>query len=189
VPLLTEDGSLWFLTRDKFIHAVRDLLIQVGLHPRNWIKIYEPSGEGSSHGFRSATLHLLHSTKSADQFVFHSEGLDQAVSRSAAEAKALTALGCKLTDDVWIIPRLKPSDVERIDSFPVQRRKALLEPVIRCATAAGDWVLDPFSGSATTGVVALAEGRNFLGIEKNTQFAELSRGRLSAATRGEPEAE
>src|SRR5262249_36635292 len=104
VPLLTEDGSLWFLTRDKFIHAVRDLLIQVGLHPRNWIKIYEPSGEGWSHGFRSATLHLLHSTKSADPFVFHSEGLDQAVSRSAAEAKALTTLGCRLTDDVWILP-------------------------------------------------------------------------------------
>jgi DNA modification methylase len=189
VPLLTEDGSLWFLTRDQYVHSVRDLLIQVGLHLQSWIKIYEPSGEGSSRGFLSSTLHLLHSSKSVDRFIFHAEGMDQAVSRSAAEAKALTTLGCKLTDDVWIIPRLKPSDVERIPSFPVQRRKALLEPVIRCATAAGDWVLDPFSGSATTGVVALEEGRNFLGIEKNAQFAEQSRERLSAATRGEPEAE
>src|SRR5262249_31336352 len=107
-------GSLWFLTRDNFIHPVRDLLIQVGLHPQSWIKIYEPSGEGSSHRFRSAMPHPLHSTKSVDRFVFHSEGLDQAVSRSAAEAKALTTLGCKLTDDVWILPRLKAGDSERI---------------------------------------------------------------------------
>jgi site-specific DNA-methyltransferase (adenine-specific) len=189
VPLLTEDGSLWLLTRDNFVHDVRNLLIQVGLHPRSWIKIYEPSGEGSVQGFRSSTLHLLHSTKSADQFVFHSEDLDQPVSRSAAEAKALTALVCKPTDDVWIFPMLKAADTERIPSFPEQRRKALLQPVIRCATAAGDWILDPFSGSATTGLVALEEGRNYVGIEKNVQFAEQSRCRLVMAPRGEPEAE
>jgi DNA modification methylase len=183
VPLLSEDGSLWFLTRDKFVHAVRDLLIQAGMHPQSWIKIYEPPGEGSSRGFLSSSLHLLHGTKSADQLVFHPEGLEQSISRCAAEIKALTTLGCKPTDYVWVVPRLKDGDPERIPSFPVQRRKALLQPVIRCATAAGDWVLDPFSGSATAGVVALEEGRHYVGIEKSAQFAELSRGRLAAVLR------
>src|SRR5262249_40419951 len=91
-----------------------------------------------------------------------------------------TTLGCRLTDDVWILPRLKAGDSERIPPFPVQRRKALLEPVIRCATAAGDWVLDPFSGSATTGVVALAAGRNFPGIEEQAQLTDVSRSRITA---------
>jgi site-specific DNA-methyltransferase (adenine-specific) len=53
--------------------------------------------------------------------------------------------------------------------------------VIRCATAVGDWILDPFSGSATAGVVALEADRNYLGIEKNGQIAEQSRGRLITA--------
>jgi hypothetical protein len=183
VPLLTEDGSLWFLTGDRYVQAVRDLIVRVGLHPRSWIKVYEPPGVGPAPGFLSSTLHLLHSTKSADRFAFHPEGLEQAVARSAAEARALATLGCKLTDDVWVVPRLKATDMERIPSFPAQRRKALLQPIVRCATDEGDWVLDPFAGSATAGVVALEEGRNYLGIEKNSQFADLSRGRLAAATR------
>jgi ParB-like chromosome segregation protein Spo0J len=180
VPLLTEDGSLWLLTRDRYVQAVHDLIVQVGLHPRSWIKVYEPPGVGPAPGFLSSTLHLLHSTKSADRFAFHPEGLEQAVACSAAETKALATLGCKLTDDVWVVPRLKATAVERIPSFPAQRRKALLQPIVRCATEVGDWVLDPFAGSATAGVVALEEGRNYLGIEKNAQFAEQSRGRLTA---------
>jgi DNA modification methylase len=181
VPLLSEDGSLWYLAGDRYVQAVRDLLVQVGLHPQSWVKVYEPPGVGSARGFRSSSLHVLHSTKSADQFAFNPEGLERAVSLSAAEARALATLGGKLTDDVWVIPRLKATDMERIPSFPAQRRKALLQPVIRCATAAGDWVLDPFSGSASAGVVALEEGRNYVGIEKNARYAELSRGRLTAA--------
>jgi DNA modification methylase/ParB-like chromosome segregation protein Spo0J len=181
VPLLTDDGSLWFLTRDQYVQAVRDLLTRVGLHPQSWVKVYEPPGVSTPRGFRASTLHLLHFTKAADQFLFHADGLEQDVTRSPAEARALTALGCKLSDDVWVIPRLKAADRERIPAFPVQRRKALLQPIVRCATDQGDWVLDPFSGSATAGVVALEDGRNYVGIERSAEFADLSRGRLAAA--------
>jgi DNA modification methylase len=40
--------------------------------------------------------------------------------------------------------------------------------------------LDPFSGSATAGAVCIELGRQFLGIERNPEFARLSRLRLQA---------
>lgn len=42
-------------------------------------------------------------------------------------------------------------------------------------------ILDPFSGSGTTGVVALKHGRNYIGIELNPEYAALSRARIEAS--------
>ena len=56
---------------------------------------------------------------------------------------------------------------------------ALIEPCIFAGSREGDTVLDPFSGSGTTGVVALRHGRNYLGCELNPDYAELSRQRIS----------
>jgi DNA modification methylase len=43
-------------------------------------------------------------------------------------------------------------------------------------------VLDPFSGAGTTGLVALQQGRNYVGCELNPEYAEMSKVRLRAAT-------
>lgn len=43
-------------------------------------------------------------------------------------------------------------------------------------------VLDPFAGSGTTGVVAVREGRRFLGLELNPAYAEMARGRIRDVT-------
>jgi len=58
---------------------------------------------------------------------------------------------------------------------------ALIEPCILAGSAEGDTVLDPFSGSGTTGEVALKNGRNYLGIELNPDYAALSEKRISDA--------
>jgi site-specific DNA-methyltransferase (adenine-specific) len=42
-------------------------------------------------------------------------------------------------------------------------------------------VLDPFTGSGTTGVAALLEGRRFVGIEQSASYARTARARLAAA--------
>jgi site-specific DNA-methyltransferase (adenine-specific) len=42
-------------------------------------------------------------------------------------------------------------------------------------------VLDPFLGAGTTGMVALQEGRDFLGIELNSDYAALARERIDDA--------
>jgi DNA modification methylase len=58
---------------------------------------------------------------------------------------------------------------------------ALIEPCIKAGSAEGDTVLDPFSGSGTTGEVALKNGRNYVGIELNPDYAALSEKRINNA--------
>lgn len=54
----------------------------------------------------------------------------------------------------------------------------LIEPCILAGSKEGDTVLDPFSGSGTTGEVALKHNRNYIGLELNPEYAEISRKRL-----------
>jgi site-specific DNA-methyltransferase (adenine-specific) len=60
-------------------------------------------------------------------------------------------------------------------AFPIE----LPEWFIKLFTQPGDLVLDPFIGSGTTAVAAFQLGRNYLGIEINPKYIELTNGRLS----------
>ena len=51
---------------------------------------------------------------------------------------------------------------------------------VRYASQPGDTILDPFSGVATTGIVALEEGRNYIGIEKFSKYHEIAEKRIKA---------
>ena len=54
----------------------------------------------------------------------------------------------------------------------------LVEPCILAGSDKGDTILDPFSGRGTTGVVALAKERDYIGIELNPEYAEMSLQRI-----------
>jgi len=56
--------------------------------------------------------------------------------------------------------------------------EALVEPCVLAGSAEGDTVLDPFSGSGTVGVVALRNGRNYIGCELNPDYAAISEERI-----------
>ena len=64
---------------------------------------------------------------------------------------------------------------------PTQKPIALVERCVMASTALADVVLDPFAGSATTGVAALGCGRRFIGAEIDPAYADLARRRLAAA--------
>jgi DNA modification methylase len=57
----------------------------------------------------------------------------------------------------------------------------LIEPCILAGSKEGDTVLDPFSGSGTTGEVALKHGRNYIGLELNPEYASISEKRITDA--------
>jgi DNA modification methylase len=57
----------------------------------------------------------------------------------------------------------------------------LIEPCILAGSKEGDTVLDPFSGSGTTGEVALKHGRNYIGLELNADYAAISEKRITDA--------
>jgi len=54
----------------------------------------------------------------------------------------------------------------------------LIEPCILAGSAIGDYVIDPFFGSGTTGLVASRHRRNFIGIELKADYIELAENRL-----------
>jgi DNA modification methylase len=74
---------------------------------------------------------------------------------------------------VWHIAT-EPFPEAHFATFPT----ALVEPCIKAGSKQGDLILDPFSGSGTTGVVALELGRNYVGIELNLEYVEMSLRRL-----------
>jgi DNA modification methylase len=73
----------------------------------------------------------------------------------------------------WILGP-EPSSLEHYAGYPTR----LVEPCILAGSAKGDLVLDPFTGSGTTGEVALAMRRRFIGIELNPEYAAMARRRI-----------
>ena len=50
----------------------------------------------------------------------------------------------------------------------------MLKRIILASTNKGDLILDPFTGSSTTGIMALNLGRKFVGIDTEKEYLDLS---------------
>ncbi|MBE5857437.1 MAG: site-specific DNA-methyltransferase [Lachnospiraceae bacterium] len=85
--------------------------------------------------------------------------------------------GGKQMKDVWT-GTLTPAKEKIYGKHPTQKPLYLLERIIECSTNPGDVVLDPFCGSSTTGVACMKLGRQYIGIDNNEGFLELSGRRL-----------
>ncbi len=64
---------------------------------------------------------------------------------------------------------------------PTVKPVALMRYLVRLVTRKGGIVLDPFMGSGTTGVAAIQEGMNFIGIEKDPHYYEIASERIRKA--------
>jgi site-specific DNA-methyltransferase (adenine-specific) len=81
---------------------------------------------------------------------------------------------------VWEIEA--PRREEKVfGKHPTQKSLALLERIIAAASDKNDLVLDPFSGSGTTGIASIALGRRFVGVEMDKQWLEISVARVKKA--------
>jgi len=70
------------------------------------------------------------------------------------------------------------------NAHPTVKPLALMRWVVRLATPPGATVLDPFCGSGSTGCAAVLEGRRFLGIERDEQYAVVARARIEHWAQG-----
>ena len=71
--------------------------------------------------------------------------------------------------------------VTAANHHPTVKPIALMRWLCRLITPPGGLVLDPFTGSGTTGCAAVAEGFRFVGAELNPEYAEIARRRIAAA--------
>jgi DNA modification methylase len=77
---------------------------------------------------------------------------------------------------VWTVTT-KPFTGAHFATFPPD----LIEPCILAGSRQGGVVLDPFFGAGTTGLVADANGRDYIGIEINPEYAKIAENRIAAA--------
>jgi len=74
---------------------------------------------------------------------------------------------------VWSIDTPKPVE-KKFGKHPTQKPYNLLKRIVLASTNKGDLILDPFTGSSTTGIAAYIAGRSFIGIDNEKQYLELS---------------
>jgi site-specific DNA-methyltransferase (adenine-specific) len=74
---------------------------------------------------------------------------------------------------VWSLNTPKPIE-KKYGKHPTQKPFDLLKRIVLASTNKGDLVLDPFTGSSTTGLAAYLYGRKFIGIDTEKQYLKLS---------------
>ena len=79
-------------------------------------------------------------------------------------------------DNTSIAFKARPS--ERKNNHPTVKPTELMAYLVRMVTPKGGTVLDPFMGSGSTGKAAVREGMNFIGIEREDEYMEISRARI-----------
>lgn len=95
----------------------------------------------------------------------------------AVQETTTDGTGLRRGRDVWSINTEQYKEAH----FAVFPQK-LVEPCVLASSKQGDIILDPFSGSGTTGLVAVRHDRKYIGMESNPDYVELSKRRLGAGT-------
>jgi DNA modification methylase len=73
----------------------------------------------------------------------------------------------------------RPAPRLRRNVHPTVKPVSLMRWLVALVTPPDGVVLDPFAGSATTGIAALVEGRTFLGVEREPKYIGIARARLT----------
>ncbi len=87
----------------------------------------------------------------------------------------------KLPTDVWWHTIVSPTGREKT-GYPSQKPEGILRRIVTASSAPGDWVLDFFAGSGTTGAVASALGRRFVLVDESAAAIAVMRDRLPGDT-------
>jgi site-specific DNA-methyltransferase (adenine-specific) len=81
--------------------------------------------------------------------------------------------GNKQMKDVWKLPAIARWEKD-YGKHPTQKPLSVLSRIILAGSKPGTLILDPFSGSATTGIAANLFNRNYIGIDKEQSFLDIS---------------
>jgi len=172
--VLKPNGTLWVTGTSHNIHSVGYGLQVLDFKILNdiaWHKVNPPPNLACRY-FTHATETILWAAKSAkSRHTFHYPLMKE-------------QNGGKQMQSLWHIQPPGKSE-KRHGKHPTQKPEALLWRIVAASTNPGELVLDPFCGSATTGVACARLGRRFIGIERETEHLELAAKRLEEETRME----
>jgi site-specific DNA-methyltransferase (adenine-specific) len=124
---------------------------------------------------------ILVYVKNPDDYYFDNTAVDREPYMAPGLVTPEKAARGKLPTDVWWHTIVSPTGKEKT-GYATQKPEGILRRIVQASSAEGDWVLDFFGGSGTTGAVASALGRRFLLVDQNPAAIEVMRARLPAAT-------
>jgi site-specific DNA-methyltransferase (adenine-specific) len=164
---LTPNGTIWVSGTHHNIFSVGQAISELGYKILNVITWEKPNPPPNL-----ACRYFTHST----EFIIWAA--KNATSKHVFNYKAMRIENFgKQMKTVWKIGA--PGNDEKAEGkHPTQKPRALLRRIVLASTNEGDTVFDPFTGSGTTGVAAVALERNFIGCEKEKQYYQLSEKRL-----------
>lgn len=163
---LKDNGTIWISGTYHNIFSVANCLNELGykiLNVITWAKTNPPPNISCRY-FTYSTEFIIWARKSEKNAHYFNYDLMKQIN------------GDKQMTDVWHLPAIAPWE-KSCGKHPTQKPLALLSRIIMASTEQGEWVLDPFCGSSTTGIAANLLGRRYLGIEQEQEFAAMSRNR------------
>lgn len=160
------EATIWISGTHHNIFSVQQQLLKLGFKILNvitWAKTNPPPNISCRY-FTYSTEFIIWARKSAKvPHYFNYELMKQ-------------LNGNKQMTDVWRMPAIAPWE-KSCGKHPTQKPLGVLARLIQASTQPGAWVLDPFSGSATTGIAANLLGRRYLGLEIEEEFLSISKAR------------
>ena len=180
--LLTPDGSLFVHLDYREAHYVKVLLDTIFGREGFMNEIIWAYDYGGRSKRRWPTKHdtIFWYAKDPENYVFHYEAIDRIPYMAPSLVGAEKAQRGKTPTDVWWLT-IVPTNSKEKTGYPTQKPLKLLERIVRVHSAVGDWVLDFFAGSGTTGEAAARLGRRFILIDNHPDAIRIMAQRLAFA--------
>lgn len=190
VDALRPGGSLWINIPDDWAAEIVVYLKKRGMSMVNWCVWHYRFGQNTKGRFISSKVHVLYFTKPGGEHTWNpldvlepSDRLTTYGDKRTLSKKDGVPAGYRVPLDVWYGPflgRIQGNNKERRSRHHNQLPEAYLERVVLATSKPGDLVIDPFTGSGTTAVVAHALKRKFIGVEFSPENAESAAARVKA---------
>jgi len=173
--VLKPHGTLWVSGTYHSIYQCGHALQALGYHILNDISWFKPNASPnlSCRYFTASHETLIWARK--DKKAKHIFNYDLMKEGNWSEDK-LKKPGLQMRS-VWAMGTPKPEE-KKFGKHPTQKPIDLLRRVVLSSTNKDDIVLDPFTGSSTTGLAAIQNGRKFVGIDLEKDYLELSKKRF-----------
>lgn len=200
---LKPTGTFWLAIGDEYAAELKLASQKIGFTCRSWVIWYYTFGVNCKMKFSRSHAHLFHFVKDPVNFTFNDDAIRVPSARqlvyndNRANPKGRLPddtwilrpqdlpQGFQPTDDTWYFPRVAGTFKERAGFHGCQMPEQLLGRIIRACSNPEEVVLDPFSGSATTLVVAKKLGRQYLGLELSEDYAARGLARLTNVRPGD----
>ncbi|HEX5797721.1 MAG TPA: site-specific DNA-methyltransferase [Candidatus Saccharimonadales bacterium] len=180
--VLKPNGSLWVSGTYHSIYQCGYAIQLLGFKVLNDISWFKPNASPNLSGryFTASHESLIWARK--DPKGKHTFNYQDMKNGSWHENDFIKKPG-KQMRSVWAIGT--PKREEKIfGKHPTQKPLALLDRVVLASTNKGDTVLDPFTGSSTTGLSAIKHKRKFVGIDLEKEYLNLSKKRYNSFNKG-----